>query len=182
MFISTLNRARDGRCLSSLAWLSVSALLQLGATLLFLSWVHFPLSVSFFWSVWHHCDVTWQHLFFLDFSRVKYWKTLRVKLGDGWWHLKTKHRKGSWALAFFFFPPRAAPWMQPGVTSCELMKPPWLREETEAPHLTQLSLAQKYLSSFTAGCEMRFCGVEQVTCNIRTVILNTGPRLEDQAG
>lgn len=72
--------------------------------------------------------------------------------------------------------------MQPGVTSCELMKPPWLREETEAPHLTQLSLAQKYLSSFTAGCEMRFCGVEQVTCNIRTVILNTGPRLEDQAG
>lgn len=144
MFISTLNRARDGRCLFSLAWLSVSALLQLGATLLFLSWVHFPLSVSFFWSVWHHCDVIWQHLFFLDFSRVKYWKTLRMKLGDGWWHLKTKHRTGSWALAFFSHPEQ-----HPGCSRvlCELMKPPWLWEETEAPHLTQLSLAQKYLSS-----------------------------------
>lgn len=37
--------------------------------------------------------------------------------------------------------------MQLGVVPCELMKPPWLWEETEAPHLTQLSLAQKYLSS-----------------------------------
>lgn len=143
MFISTLNRARDSRCLSSLAWLSVFALLQLCATLVFLSWVHFPLSVSFFWSVWHHCDVNWQHLFFLDFSRVKHWKTLRVKLGDGWWHLKQSTEKGAEPL--LFFPTQSSTLDAAGCRALWAHETPWLWKETEAPHLTQLSLAQKYL-------------------------------------